>query len=143
LANRDKVSVEDFRKYAYITREEGSGSRSVIDTYIREQGLSYSDLKVVMELGSPEAIKMAVESDVGVAIVSRTTLSKELQLGTLRAIPLDPPIMRPFSHVRQKHKFRHRAVGELLDFAIDYCRERAVKLGFKTPVDGNDMTNIR
>jgi DNA-binding transcriptional LysR family regulator len=143
LANREKVSVEDFRKYAYITREEGSGSRSVIDTYIREQGLSYSDLKVVMELGSPEAIKMAVESDVGVAIVSRTTLSKELQLGTLRAIPLDPPIMRPFSHVRQKHKFRHRAVGELLDFAIDYCRDRAVKLGFKTPADGTDLSNLR
>ncbi len=133
LAKRDKVTVEDFRKYGYITREEGSGSRTVIDSYIREQGLTYSDLKVVMELGSPEAIKMAVESDVGIAIVSRSTLAKELKLDTLVAIPLDPPILRPFSHVRQKHKFRHRAVGELLEFAVDYCRERATEIGFRVP----------
>jgi DNA-binding transcriptional LysR family regulator len=133
LAKRNKVTVEDFRKYGYITREEGSGSRTVIDSYIREQGLTYSDLKVVMELGSPEAIKMAVESDVGIAIVSRSTLAKELKLDTLVAIPLDPPILRPFSHVRQKHKFRHRAVGELLEFAVDYCREKASELGFRIP----------
>jgi len=135
LAKRDKITVEEFRKYGYISREEGSGSRSVIDSYIREQGFSYSDLKVVMELGSPEAVKMAVESEVGLAIVSRTTLSKELRLGTLKAIPLDPPILRPFSHVRQKHKFRHRAVGELLEFAVEYCRERATQLGFRIPTD--------
>lgn len=135
LAKRDKVTVEDFRKYPYISREEGSGSRSVIDAYIREQGFSYSDLSVVMELGSPEAVKMAVESEVGLAVVSRTTLSKELRLGTLKTIPLDPPILRPFSHVRQKHKFRHRAVGELLEFAIEYCRERAVQLGFRIPTE--------
>ncbi|MGM0540886.1 MAG: LysR family transcriptional regulator [Pseudomonadota bacterium] len=133
LAKRDKVTVEEFRRYGYITREEGSGSRTVIDTYIREQGLTYSDLKVVMELGSPEAVKMAVESDVGIAIVSRSTLAKELKLDTLVAIPLDPPILRPFSHVRQKHKFRHRAVGELLEFAVGYCRDRAAELGFRIP----------
>ncbi|QBZ83594.1 HTH-type transcriptional regulator CysL [Hydrogenovibrio crunogenus] len=133
LSNRDKISIEDMRKYRYISREEGSGSRSVIDNYIREQGLSYSDLNVVMELGSPEAVKMAVESDVGLAIVSRTTISKELKLGTLKALPLDPPLNRPFSHVRQKHKFRHRAVGELLDFAVDYCKEKAVEQGFRLP----------
>ncbi len=135
LANRDKISIEQIRKYGYISREEGSGSRSVIDSYIREQGFSYSDLNVVMELGSPEAVKMSVECEVGLAVVSRSTLSKELQLGTLKAIPLDPPLYRPFSHVRQKHKFRHRAVGELLEFAVEYCRKRAIKQGFKVSTE--------
>lgn len=133
LANRNKISIEDMRQYRYISREEGSGSRAVIDTYIREQGLSYSDLNVVMELGSPESVKMSVESGVGIAIVSRTTLLKELKLGTLKALPLDPPLQRPFSHVRQKHKFRHRAVGELLEFAVEYCKEDARQQGFKVP----------
>ncbi len=133
LAKRDKVTVEDVRKYGYVSREEGSGSRSVIDTYMKEQGMSYSDLNVVMELGSPEAVKMAVESDVGIAIVSRTTLSKELKLDTLSAIPLDPPLLRPFSHIKQKHKYRHKAVGELLEFAMEYCEERAKELGFRLP----------
>ncbi|MCF6345653.1 MAG: LysR family transcriptional regulator [Thiomicrorhabdus sp.] len=135
LANRDKVTVEDVRKYGYVSREEGSGSRAVIDTYMKEQGMSYSDLNVVMELGSPESVKMAVESDVGIAIVSRTTLAKELKLDTLSAIPLDPPILRPFSHIKQKHKYRHKAVGELLEFAAEYCEARTKELGFRLPDD--------
>lgn len=135
LASKTKILVDELKKYRYISREEGSGSRSVIDTYIKEQGLSYSDLNVEMELGSPEAVKMAVESNVGIAIVSRTTLNKELKLNTLKAIPLDPPLTRPFSHVRQKHKFRHRAVGELLDFAVAYCRDRAIEDGFLLPTE--------
>ncbi|MCF6254554.1 MAG: LysR family transcriptional regulator [Thiomicrorhabdus sp.] len=133
LAKRNKVTIEDIRQYGYVSREEGSGSRAVIDTYIREQGMKYSDLNVVMELGSPEAVKMAVESDVGVAIVSRTTLVKELKLDTLSAIPLDPPLLRPFSHIKQKHKYRHKAVGELLEFAVEYCDKRTKELGFRVP----------
>lgn len=133
LANYKKISISEMRKYPYISREEGSGSRAVIDFYIKEQGLSYSDLNVEMELGSPESVKMAVESSVGIAIVSKTTLKKELLLNMLKAIPLNPPLTRPFSHVRQKHKFRHRAVGELLDFAVEYCREKAIKEGFELP----------
>lgn len=133
LAKRKSVTVEDIRKYPFIVREEGSGSRSVINTYIREQGLNVNDFNIVMELGAPEAIKMAVEAEVGLAIVSRTTLLKELKLETLTAVPLDPPLRRPFSHVRQKQKFRHRAVGELLDFAVLYCKEKAVEHGFEVP----------
>ena len=137
LATKKSVLIDEIKDYSYISREEGSGSRAVIDSYIKEQGLSYSDLKVEMELGSPEAVKMAVESGVGIAIVSQTTLSKELKLNTLKAIKLNPPLTRPFSHIRQKHKFRHRAVGELLEFAVKYCREKAVQDGFQLPTESD------
>ena len=52
----------------------------------------------------------------GVAILSRSTLDKELRLGTLAAVALDPPLERAFSFVHQKQKFRVRAIEELLDF---------------------------
>jgi DNA-binding transcriptional LysR family regulator len=80
-----------------------------------------SDMHVSMELGSPEAIKGAVEAGMGVSIVSEVTIHKELQLGTLVALELDPPIQRPFSFVHQKQKFRQRAMDELLSFARAYC----------------------
>lgn len=135
LANRTSVEVDEIRKYPFIMREEGSGSRMVIDTYIKEQGLNLNDFNVSMELGAPESVKMAVEAGVGIALVSRSTLMKELKLGSLAAIPLDPPLRRPFSHVRQKQKFRHRAVGELLDFAIEYCKQKAMEFGFEVPTE--------
>ncbi len=142
LASRKSVSIGEIRRYEYITREEGSGTRAVIDQYLKEQGLGYSDLDVVLELGSPEAIKMAIESGIGLAIVSRSTLTKELKLGTLKAIPLNPPLTRPFSHVRQKHKFRNRAVGELLTFAVDYCKKRAREEGFTVPEQPTKISSL-
>lgn len=135
LAAFDTIRPEQLTQYPFILREEGSGSRAVIDEYMRNAGMNFIDFDIVMELGSPESVKMAVESEVGVAITSRTTLSKEIKLGTLKAIPLNPPLMRPFSHVRQRYKFRHRAVGQLLEFAEQYCKEQARKEGFIIPDD--------
>jgi DNA-binding transcriptional LysR family regulator len=135
LAKETSIHPSQLTKYPFILREEGSGSRAVIDEYMRNAGMNFVDFKIVMELGSPEALKMAVEGGVGVAITSRTTLSKELKLNTLVAIPLSPQLMRPFSHVRQRHKFRHRAVGELLEFAEKYCKLQARAEGFIVPDD--------
>lgn len=133
LAQFKTIRPEQLTQYPFILREEGSGSRAVIDEYMKNAGMNFIDFNIVMELGSPESIKMAVESGVGVAITSRTTLGKELKLGSIAAVSLNPPLMRPFSHVRQRHKFRHRAVGELLEFAEIYCKEQSRLEGFVIP----------
>lgn len=124
LAQRGVVPVRDLFKYPYICREEGSGTREVINEYLIRYKQSPCDLNVVMELGSPEAIKGAVAADMGMSILSYVTVQKELLLGTLTAIPLDPPLERPFSFVHQKQKFRVRSMDELLSFARAYCGSR-------------------
>jgi DNA-binding transcriptional LysR family regulator len=121
LAKHTTIRIEQLLDYPYICREEGSGTREVINDYLQMAGLNYSDLNVVMELGSPESIKGAVEARMGVSIISRATILKELQLGTLVGLSLEPQLERPFSFVHQKHKFRHRAMEELLNFARSYC----------------------
>jgi DNA-binding transcriptional LysR family regulator len=121
LAAKQRVKLRDLLGDAYIAREEGSGTREVIQEYLSDLGMHASDLHVSMELGSPEAIKGAVEAGMGISIAPEVTIQKELQLGTLVALELDPPIERPFSFVHQKQKFRQRAMDELLDFARAYC----------------------
>jgi DNA-binding transcriptional LysR family regulator len=121
LSAKQKVRMPELLEAAYIDREEGSGTREVIQEYLTELGMNVSDVHVSMELGSPEAVKGAVEAGMGVSIVSEVTIHKELQLGTLVALELDPPLERPFSFVHQKQKFRQRAMDELLVFARAYC----------------------
>jgi DNA-binding transcriptional LysR family regulator len=122
LAGRQNVRLGDLLDHAFIAREEGSGTREVIEEYLAGAGIKAADLTIAMELGSPEAVKGAVEAGMGVSIVSEVTIHKELQLGTLVALALDPPLERPFSFVHQKQKFRQRAMDELLDFARAYCQ---------------------
>ena len=121
LAQHTKVPLSSIVEYPYICREEGSGTREVVLDYLREAGIDPAQLNIIMELGSLEALKGAVESGIGVSIVSRATLVKEIKLGTLKVLELDPPMERPFSFVHQKHKFRQRAMEELLEFARGYC----------------------
>ena len=125
LADREAVRIGELLEYPYICREEGSGTREVIAEYMQQQGVNSMQVNLAMELGSPEAIKGAVEAGMGISIISRATVVKELQLGTLVALPLDPPLERPFSFVHQKQKFRHRAMDELLAFARAYCKSHA------------------
>lgn len=121
LSAKSTLRPGDLLAYPYIAREHGSGTREVTLDYFRDAGVDPARLNVIMELGSPESIKGAVEAGMGVSIISRTTLAKELQLATLVAINLDPPLDRPFSFVHQKQKFRVRAMQELFKFARNYC----------------------
>ncbi len=120
-ADNQRVAFSELAKHPFICREEGSGTREVIMDYLSSDDKCPNELNVTMELGSPEAVKGAVEAGMGISIVSKATVSKELQLGTLVAIELDPPLERPFSFVHQKQKFRVRVMEELLEFAHNYC----------------------
>ena len=122
LAKEAVVPIQRVADYPFICREEGSGTREVMIESMHDAGVSTADLNIAMELGSLEAIKGAVESGMGVSILSNATIQKELKLGTLVAVQLEPPIDRPFSFVHQKQKFRVRAMDELLSFARNYCR---------------------
>ncbi len=117
------MPITELTRYPYICREEGSGTREVMLEAMNAAGANPADLNIVMELGSPEAVKGAVEAGMGVSILSRATIEKELRLGSLVAINLEQPIERPFSFVHQKQKFRLRAMEMLLDFARHYCRD--------------------
>lgn len=121
LAKAGKIPVKAIVDYPFILREEGSGTREVIMDYLREAGVDPAEIDVIMELGSLEALKGAVEAGIGISIISRATLVKEIKLGSVEVLELDPPLERPFSFVHQKHKFRQRAMDELLAFARSYC----------------------
>jgi DNA-binding transcriptional LysR family regulator len=125
-SQRETLNYSDLLKYPFICREEGSGTREVIQEWLktaRNEDASEEELDISMELGSPEAVKGAVEAGMGISVVSRATIQKELKLGTLVAINLDPVLERPFSFVHQKQKFRVRVMEELLEFARNYLKE--------------------
>lgn len=123
LAGMVKVTAKDLTKHPLVCREEGSGTREVMVEYLYAQGMDKHGVNNCLELGSPEAVKGAVEAGMGISVVSSASISKEIKLGSLVAIPLDPPLTRDFSFVRQRQKFKVPAMEELLEFARSYCQK--------------------
>jgi len=122
LAVEKEIHVKELVAHPFISREHGSGTQEVITKYIEQHG-DHDLLEVSFELSSPEAIKGAVEAGMGISIVSRATILKELKLKSLTAVNLSPKLERPFSFVRQRYKFKSRAADELLAFAQEFCKK--------------------
>ncbi|MSQ70262.1 MAG: LysR family transcriptional regulator [Betaproteobacteria bacterium] len=119
LARLKSVSPGRLVQHRFISREAGSGTREFADLYFRKAGIRPEDIKLDMELGSPEAIKSVVAAGLGFAIMSRVAVDKEKRLGELAALPLFPKLIRTLSLVYPKEKFRSRLVNTFIAFAKD------------------------
>jgi DNA-binding transcriptional LysR family regulator len=125
LAGRRNVRAVELAALPWVRREAGSGTREFTDNYLRECGVAPDDLHVMMELGSPEAMKGVVEAGIAIAVVSCATISKELKLGSLVAVPLTPRLMRALTLVLPQERFRSRLLTAFVAFATRRMRETA------------------
>ncbi|OGA55309.1 MAG: LysR family transcriptional regulator [Betaproteobacteria bacterium RIFCSPLOWO2_12_FULL_67_28] len=119
LARLKTATPKQLAQYPFISREAGSGTREVIDEYLQQAGVAPDSLNVVMELGSPEALKGLVATGLGFTIISRAAVTKETRLGQLVRVPLAPRLIRDFSVVYPKERFRSRLVNTFVQFAKD------------------------
>jgi DNA-binding transcriptional LysR family regulator len=82
---RAPLTAKALAALPFMMRERGSGTREVIEAAFAKKQLA---IKPVMELGSTEAVKNAVAAGLGVAMVSRLTVERELASGALAAIEI-------------------------------------------------------
>ena len=100
LAGQPRVSLGAVREEPFILREPGSGTRAVEERALARLKLP---VRVVMALGSTEAIKRVVAEGVGLAIVSRLAVVAECAAGTLAVLPVAGlRIDRPLYLVRRR-----------------------------------------
>ena len=117
LAKLKSVAPKALMEHAYVSREPGSGTREVVDNYLQKAGVQPDSLQVVMELGSPEALKGLVATGLGFTIMSRAIAALEVKLGRLVQIPLSPALIRHLSVVYPKERFHSRLVNGFVQFA--------------------------
>ena len=127
LARLKTATPKQLVQYPFINRELGSGTREVIDQYFHQSGIEPQSLNVVMELGSPEALKGLVATGLGFTIMSRVVVAKETRLGQLVRVPLTPRLIRDLSVVYPKEKFRSQLVNTFVQFAKE--RLAAIQAG--------------
>ncbi len=125
LAQHKTVSPKSLIDYEFISREPGSGTREITETYFRAHKLEPQNLKTQMELGSPEALKGVVATGLGFAILSRLAVEADVRIGKLVAIPLKPALKRKLYLTYPEDRFRSRLTQTFIDFARGKLRELA------------------
>lgn len=116
LADADTKDLAAFFTGArWIVREKGSGTRAAWEAEMKKRRLTIDSLRKV-ELPSNEAIRAAVESGSGVALISHLAVDSGVKAGSLRLLPI-PPASRPFFLLRHNERYLSRAALFLIELA--------------------------
>lgn len=79
-----EISLADLKAAPLLTREQGSGSRRVMEAALEAAGLPLKQLTFRMTFDSTEGLLSAVEAGLGVTFVSRWAVRNQLALQTLK-----------------------------------------------------------
>lgn len=118
FASRNEIELGELASETWVLREEGSGTRQTIDSLFFGNHFSPS---AIMSFGSSQIIKESVEAGLGISIMSKYVIRKEISLGTLHPIRIkNNPILRNFSYVIHKSDFHTKILDVFLEFLTNY-----------------------
>src|SRR5215813_13255950 len=88
-AGMGTVPLQALTEVPLLLREQGSGSRRVVEQAIKKAGLPLNRLQIRMELDSTEAIVSGVEAGLGLGFVSEWGIPKAVRLGSVIPIRVE------------------------------------------------------
>lgn len=110
--------ISDLLQERLLIREQGSGSRHILETYLESRNLMLADFHFQAEVGNIAALKALTAAGCGVTFLYEVAVRQELQSGMLREIPLkDFAIEHDFSFLWRKNSLfadRYRNIYQCL-----------------------------
>jgi LysR family transcriptional regulator, transcriptional activator of the cysJI operon len=118
LTAKETVTCEDLQTETYILREEGSGTRMIAEEVM--QAIGFTPTRT-FSFGSTQSMKEAVEAGMGLAILSKWCIRKELRFGTLAQLkPEHFTFTRPLCLLERAGHVQTRALTEFIALVHSY-----------------------
>jgi DNA-binding transcriptional LysR family regulator len=103
LVGKANLTLQDLCTSPLLVREQGSGTRKAIEDYCHQKRAHFQQ---TIELGSMESQREGVIAGLGIALLSRHAVRRELETGALRELPVkELPLMRSWCLVHPRGKY--------------------------------------
>ncbi|OYY97992.1 MAG: LysR family transcriptional regulator, partial [Polaromonas sp. 28-63-22] len=117
LVAQGRQRVEALRSYAFIMREEGSGTRAALEKFFETARIQPV---VSMEMASNETIKQAVMAGMGLSFLSLHTLGLELDNKLIAVLDVEgTPVVRAWNVVHMLSKLLSPAAEAFRYFVLE------------------------
>lgn len=117
LARQKNIAITELQKHDFLFREEGSGTRNSLESFLQSNGVT---LSARMVLGSTETIKQAVMADLGISAVSRHSVTLELATNCLVELDVEQfPLLRNWYVVHHNTKQLSPIAAGFIDFILN------------------------
>jgi LysR family transcriptional regulator, low CO2-responsive transcriptional regulator len=116
--NSGKTTLKDLKSEPCILPQLGSRTRQLVERRLKSAGVT---LNVVMQLPGTEAVKKAVEANLGVGFVSSFAVEREAALGDLRPIAIEGfQVTRHMELIYRNQKYFSPVAQRFRDFVHEY-----------------------
>jgi len=120
LAKRKRIALADLAAQPLILQQRGSGVRAVLEAAFRAAGIRMRDLDVTLEIGLQQSVRVAVLDGLGITVISRLAVERDLAEGRLVAVEVEGAVLaRDFSLVRHAG----RTPSRVSEGFVEYARE--------------------
>lgn len=91
LADSEKRGkrIEDLCKERLIVREEGSGTREILNRALESRNLVINDFATITQVSSISAIKTLIKENCGITFLYEAAVKEELENGSIKKIALE------------------------------------------------------
>lgn len=121
LSHSNCLNSNILRSYNFVLREEGSGTRKVMEEYLTKYDIQMSGLHSVVHVGSTEALIASVEAGMGISCVSKLAAVSAAKNGRIQIAENFEPFKRNFYLSTLAKNINHPIIKEL--FAIFSAKE--------------------
>jgi DNA-binding transcriptional LysR family regulator len=102
-AKKRQISLQQLCEEPFIIRDHSSGTRRAVDRILEQHGRKSTQLNVVAEMGSTEAIRQSIKAAIGVSILSSQAVRNDIAHGSLVEVAIEGvKMIRPFYMVTRK-----------------------------------------
>jgi DNA-binding transcriptional LysR family regulator len=124
LAKKTRITLARLAEQPMILQQRGSGVRAVLESAFRAAGVRMRDLDVTLELGLQQSVRAAVLDGLGITVISRLAVERDLAEGRLAAVQVDGAVLaRDFSLVRHAGRTPSRASEGFIAYAREHLGE--------------------
>lgn len=117
LYQHAQLSLQDLTAFPLLTREPGSGTRQACEEYFH---LKRAHFAHSLEVGSLESQREGVLAGLGVALLPRHAVRRELDIGVLRELPVaELPLLRSWCLVHPRGKYLSPVAQAFFAFVRD------------------------
>ena len=121
LAGEGMVTLSDLAAQPLIIQQRGSGVRAVLEAALRAEGIRPRDLEVILELGLQQSARVAVLDGLGVTVISRLAVERDVAEGRLVALEVSGAgLARDFSMVRHAGRTPSRVSKAFVRYAREH-----------------------
>jgi DNA-binding transcriptional LysR family regulator len=96
LSTKKSLTPQDLLSQPFIMPEPGSGTRELVDDYLRSFGVDPGNIKVSMTLGNPELLVRMVQSGTGISFVSKWSVFSAIKDGSIKLLHTGKRLRRKF-----------------------------------------------